>query len=356
MIENMTVDEFMPKFLEHRKTTMALSTADRENMRSHSILDYFDDHKLTDISTGDIHAYVAERKEDGLQNRSLNLEITFLRSFFKYAIQCNYAEFNPAKEVTNLTVTKDEHWIPTEEELLMFIEEAGKTASATVFVPWLWFRAYTGTRPTESTYVEWTDIDFEADQIHIRPKLDHNLKNAKFRVVEMHPKLKPILLKWKEEWQRIFQARHERYPEEKLYPHNWVFFHPHNQDERVKRFSKPFNAVRDKTRLPKLTPHTLRHFFISYCVMADINFFTIAKWVGHANTRMIEETYGHLSPKFRKKQMDKLKIFEAESPNSVTASISQLLSQSTVRATEKATEPLLLNILAEKVELETVDK
>jgi len=42
--------------------------------------------------------------------------------------------------------------------------------------------------------------------------------------------------------------------------------------------------------------------------MSGIELMTIAKWVGHANTRMIEETHGHLIPVFRREQMAKLKF------------------------------------------------
>lgn len=62
--------------------------------------------------------------------------------------------------------------------------------------------------------------------------------------------------------------------------------------------------------MSQMTSHTLRHYFISQCVMSDIEFFTIARWVGHQNTRMIEEVYGHLSPEYRRSQMAKLKIVD----------------------------------------------
>ncbi len=39
-----------------------------------------------------------------------------------------------------------------------------------------------------------------------------------------------------------------------------------------------------------------------------IHFFTIAKWVGHRNTKMIEEVYGHLNPEFRREQMAMLRV------------------------------------------------
>lgn len=78
--------------------------------------------------------------------------------------------------------------------------------------------------------------------------------------------------------------------------------------ERADCFRRAFDKARQDAGLPQMTSHTLRHYFISQCVMSGIELFTIAKWVGHANTRMIEETYGHLNPEYRRGQMAMLKV------------------------------------------------
>ena len=57
-----------------------------------------------------------------------------------------------------------------------------------------------------------------------------------------------------------------------------------------------------------MTPYTLRHFFISYCVMNEIPMLTIARWVGHSSSRMIEQVYGHLTPRYRAGQMARFNI------------------------------------------------
>ena len=139
--------------------------------------------------------------------------------------------------------------------------------------------------------------------------------------------------------------------EEKLYPHNWVFFNSHNQDERIGRFTKAFNRARDKSALPNMTPHTLRHYFISSCVMSGIKFFTIAKWVGHSNTKMIEQTYGHLSPEYRRKQMNMLNIVgtgSVESQVEIAQSGSNFPSQSPGTPTKTPTGPVFEGIRAKK--------
>lgn len=302
-----TVADYMPKFIEHRRLVKAPNTSDREARRSVPVLRFFGRFRLADVRPGDVLDYVARRKEaDGVGNRTVNLELTLLRSFFKFARMNGMVMSNPAKEVTNLAETHDEKWTPTREEFLRLVGAARSLRHAAYIEPWLWFRAYTGTRPAESFHVEWADVDFAGGQVHIRPKQGHRLKNGRFRVVSMHPELRPVLLQWRRVWERLYRMRKRRYPDSK--DHDWVFIHPHNHDERGKGFLRTFDQARKAAGLPRMTSHTLRHYFISQCVMAGIPFFTIAKWVGHRNTRMIEETYGHLTPDYQAEQMLKLRI------------------------------------------------
>ena len=303
--DKVSVSQFIDKFLEHRSIVRSQGTVYRERKRCNPILRFFGEKRLNQITISDIHDYVATRKaKDGLCACSINLEVTLLRSLFKFAIECGYASENPARAVTNLKVEKKEKWIPSVEELLRFIEAAKATSSAVVFVPWVWFMVYTGCRLKEGLFIEWKDIDFENDRITICPKAGNPLKNASVRYVEIHPQLKPILLEWKKTWHETLAKRHERYPDEPFPPHDWVFFNRHNMTQQAQSFNTCFEQARIAANLPELTCHGFRHYFISHAVMSGVNFLTIAKWVGHKNTKMIEEVYGHLRPVFRQEQMN----------------------------------------------------
>ena len=216
------------------------------------------------------------------------------------------ASYNPAREVESLPETHDEKWIPTDEEFLRFVGAAEKTSTSRYLTPWIWLRAYTGMRPRESFFLEWRDIDFDTNQVHVRPKQGNTVKNRRFRKIEMHSELRQILVKWREEWLRLQAVWTRRHGTD--WGHDWVFIHPGDHTRRAQGYHRAFYEARAKAGLPGITSYTLRHYFISYCVMNDIPFFTIAKWVGHKNTKMIEEVYGHLNTKYRAEQMRKLRI------------------------------------------------
>ncbi|MCQ3928525.1 MAG: hypothetical protein DPW17_14740 [Candidatus Jettenia sp.] len=61
------------------------------------------------------------------------------------------------------------------------------------------------------------------------------------------------------------------------------------------RASRDFIALVEKVGLTDIGLHTLRHTFISQCLMAGISIWEVAKWVGHS-TAYMTELYGHLCP------------------------------------------------------------
>jgi integrase len=186
---------------------------------------------------------------------------------------------------------KDEVWIPTENEFLSLVAAAESLPYAYGIVPWLWLRALSGLRPAESFFLEWADLDMENNLIWVRPKTGNPIKNRRKRRVPMHPALKPILLKWKQDWDVIQQRHIERKGGS---GHQWVFFNPHDHDAQTKCFRRSFDAARLKAGLPQMNSYSLRHFFASRCIADRIDMFTISRWMGHRNTKMVEEVYGHL--------------------------------------------------------------
>jgi integrase len=57
-----------------------------------------------------------------------------------------------------------------------------------------------------------------------------------------------------------------------------------------------------KARLDWLGFHDLRHYFCSICVMAGIDFMTIAAWLGHKDGGiLVGKVYGHLLDDHRRK-------------------------------------------------------
>lgn len=307
---NFTFEQFFNQFIDNRQFTNAPGTVEREKRRVSPMLHAFGSVKMVRITAGDIQGYVRNRKGVGLANRSVNLELTLLRSIFKHAVKIGAAVNNPAKDVQNLPETRKKVFIPTHVAFLRFVKVASETPNGDQFVAWLWFRAYTGTRPTESLCVRWSDIDFENDVISVESRKGRQDEEIKTRPVDIHPNLKPILLEWRWKWEKAFEKRGKT--------HDYVFFNPHTGKPMSCGFGKTFREVREKAGLGRLTSHGLRHYFISHALMSRVPKDTIKDWVGHTTTKMIDTTYGHLQREFQREQMRKFAFYQpAESQTPV---------------------------------------
>ena len=90
----------------------------------------------------------------------------------------------------------------------------------------------------------------------------------------------------------------------------WLFPSPRrgDQDRGAKTFVESLRGARKLAGLPTFGfHHDCRHFFISYSVMAGIDYMTIAKWVGHKDGGvLIGKVYGHLADEHAKHQASRL--------------------------------------------------
>jgi integrase len=86
---------------------------------------------------------------------------------------------------------------------------------------------------------------------------------------------------------------------------------PYSWRDKFPYFEASTQSAAD-TKAPVHIPerYGLRHFFISYCVMSGIPSLTIARWVGHNSSKMIEQVYGHLTPDYYAEQMMKFNIYK----------------------------------------------
>lgn len=286
--------------LSVRKSSNSPLAKKCDNGRMKVLNRYFGNRNVHTITDSDITTFIETRQGEGLVNRTINLDLNLLRVVMAYAVKKHYATCNPTDGIKNLPEPIKDRECMSLEEYGRLIKAAAALPNPTELVAWVMTSACTGMRPSEVLFLEWTDIYFDQDKIYVRPKNGNPLKTGMFRVVPLHPELKPILLKWKEEWDKI--------KEKSGHNHNWIFIYPADPSIRAQGFRRSFaHACKDAKVVPK-SRYEFRHFFISQAVMQGIDLLTIARWVGHSSPQMIYKYYGHLSPDWQGKQMEKLKL------------------------------------------------
>jgi integrase len=167
--------------------------------------------------------------------------------------------------------------------------------------------AYSGAREQEALRIKWAHVDFEGRRVFIGASEDFTAaamtigtggtsKNRGSRVVDFNAQLESLLKEMK--------AR--RQPD-----CSWLFPSPQRgvRDLPAKTLRESLRLVRAKAKLPRLGFHDLRHLFCSFCVMAGIDFMTIAAWLGHKDGGiLVGKVYGHLLDEHRQKMAARLTI------------------------------------------------
>ena len=167
---------------------------------------------------------------------------------------------------------------------------------------YLRFLALTGAREQEAYRVKWEDVDIERRVVTVGA--DGLSKSGKPRDVNCSPELEKLL--------REMHAG--RQPDS-----SYLFPSPQRGDKDIpaKTLRPSFRCVREAAGLPKLAFHAFRRLFISKCVMAGVDYKTIATWVDHKDGGiLIGNTYSFLTADHKADTAQRLTFFER--PTNIT--------------------------------------
>lgn len=266
--------------------------------------EHLGDIRLNEIDETHLRAFVEKRQDDGVSNRTIQLDLIALRNVLKYAIKKKHLKVLPKVDKDDLLWTPKKRGLISAAEIdticrtafEMRPDEDGTlqpaSKNAQQFADYIRLMAYSGGRRDETLRLKWADVNWDTGQLTIGS--DGLSKNGKPRVVDFNQNLEKHL--------REMQTR--RAPDS-----DYLFPSPQRGDRDVpaKTFKESLNQVRKTAGLPNFNFHDLRHFFISFCVMAGVDYMTIAEWVGHQDGGiLIGKVYGHLADEHRKRMAKKV--------------------------------------------------
>jgi integrase len=253
--------------------------------------------RIDHIATPSISAFIDKRLKGGkfcgrklqaVSERTANLDIIRLRNVLKSAMDDGYIRELPRiKMLDEAPPPKRNLVTPAEFDRLIKAAQDACEKNGEQLADYLRFLAFSGAREKEALRVKWADVDFENERVMIGA--DGLSKNRESRTVEFNPQLNALL--------REIQAR--RAPD-----CSWLFPSPQRgpRDEHAKSFRESLKLARAAAALPQVGFHDLRHYFCSVCVMAGIDFMTIAAWLGHKDGGiLVGKVYGHLLDEHRSK-------------------------------------------------------
>jgi integrase len=160
--------------------------------------------------------------------------------------------------------------------------------------PAILFMFYTGFRPSDIRTLKWKELRLDTNTPTVRKVLEKSKhKNNELQTFPLTPDAAKMLKQWQTQNKSPVQG---------------LVFPSDAGTERTKRFiSDPWKKhIRPLANLPEdFDLYNLRHNFASWLVMSGTDLLTVAKLMGHADTKMVEKHYGHLAPEHKQNALAK---------------------------------------------------
>jgi integrase len=235
------------------------------------------------IKPGHLAAWRDRRRAGGVKPQVINLDLVAFSNAMKYAQDRSWIAAVPRlKRLKPAPQAQRRLLSPGDIARLLGACRPDVTKHADLLRFYLRFLALSGARKGEALRTRWVDIDFGNQQVIIGA--DGGAKGGKARRLNCTPELEALLRDMHENGRQPDSA--------------YLFPAPRRgaRDVPAGAPERPFAAVRRAAGLPAVGFHDFRHFFASQCVMAGIDFMTIASWLGHRDGGvLVGKVYGHLS-------------------------------------------------------------
>jgi len=286
------LSEYIPQFLSYIRIHTKPSTTKRYVQITGHLSDFLDTlpdppYKLSQISPPVIEQYKIYRL-DFVKPQTVNYELTCLHHFFRYAMEMKYIQENPTQSIKKIRkpARKAPRYL-TKEEIAALLEKCDNKHNLLDIVKFL---LNTGMRWGELRNLEWEDINWNEERIHIRVKKDWSPKGGERKI--------PI----NATVQEILNIRQNEYKKD-----IWVFTTSTGSQIRHSHTWERFKQACKRAELDNVTLHVLRHTFASHLVMAGVDLASISKLLGHQDisTTMI---YSHLSQDHLRRAVERLEF------------------------------------------------
>ena len=235
------------------------------------------------------------KRDSHLGIYALRRNITHLKHFAKFLVVNEYLSKNPLQQVKLPVGKTKEKRALTEQEVEMLLRAL--ECHAPSIYPAMFFIANTGLRKNEALTLEWENIDWKNRMVRLRNK-PHLIVNGE-----------PFYCKWGSE--RSVPLKESVL--EQLLTHDrssrWVF--PNRDGEMItNNVNRNFNRARKKSgieRPEEISPHSLRHTWISQLLANGVDLKSVSVMAGHKNLATTQ-LYAHLVGGVEKMHLDIAKL------------------------------------------------
>ena len=251
--------------------------------------------KLKDVK--DVHLQRILNGQAGMSFSHVEKLRRVLRELFRRAWKSRLIPFDPSEDLELPKATTHQRRALTDQEQ----ELLKKVCLANLDYFGLWFLTllYTGMRPGEAAALNWVDVDFENNEIHIHSALESGTRNIKapktaagIRDIPIHAELLPLLQEAKgAPFSPVFLTAHKNRVNHGTWDRFWRACKRAMEIELGSKMKR--NKILESRLAPGLMPYCLRHTFATNCVRAGIPLEIVRWYLGHEDISTTANVYEH---------------------------------------------------------------
>lgn len=249
--------------------------------------------KLKDVK--DVHLQKILNGQAGMSYYHVEKIRRVMREMFSRARKSRLIPYDPSEDIELPDAKKMSHRSITEAERDVILRVAETHPSGL----WILTLLYTGMRPGEAAALNWADIDFARNEIHIHAALESGSSNIKgpktkagVRDIPIHAALLPHLLKAKgEPFSPVFPTATGGRQNSGSMARIWKSFKRAMDIDMGAPMYR--NKITDSKVAEDLTPYCLRHTFATDCARAGVPLETVRWFLGHEDISTTANIYQH---------------------------------------------------------------
>jgi integrase/recombinase XerC len=276
---NPLFERFIDQLLYERRSSPNTAKAYRRDLAK--LIEYFDRTGLSnwrDLTAHDIRTYIAARHRSGLGGRSLQRELSAIRSFLQFLVKNQYLDDNPAKYVKAPRSAKKLPKTLDHDQIAGLLNTIPASILETRDLA-IWELFYSsGLRLAELAGLDVQDVDLDQGSLIVRQG-----KGAKSRVVPVGR----CAIEAISAWLKVRDSLILRDPTALFVSNRGVRLSGRSIESRLTHWSRKHGLRED------VHPHMLRHSFASHLLQASGDLRAVQELLGHSNISTTQ-IYTHL--------------------------------------------------------------
>lgn len=298
IIDKQSFSDFMGEWLKVIKASVKITTYNSYEIHyQNHIKPYFDKLGITvtDLTPMHIQNYYNKKISEGLSASTVKRHHANIHKALDYALKMNIIPYNPADRIT---LPKREHYTGKfydENQLKQLMEVCkGAPIESCVFLTINY-----GFRRSEVLGLKWSAVSFTENTITVNHTAvpnsggvvyeDTTKTKASLRTLPLTDGVKDYLLRLK-----VHQENMEKKFGSCYHKSEYICRHDDGHEISPTYVTHTFAKILDKSDLPKIRFHDLRHSAASLLINSGFNLKEVQEWLGHSSIATTGNIYSHL--------------------------------------------------------------